>query len=155
MKNAGGTADAHFKATFDALTITVAGHSTNGDASIALGYKMGDFSASIGHSDNSGLGGNRAATSIQLGGTFGAVKANAFYTDGSGSVTTNGYGVDFGYTMGATTFTIAYGDTDAAGDDADYGIGAAHSLGGGATLAGGVGSVDGVSVADFGINLSF
>ncbi|MFT7509157.1 MAG: outer membrane protein OmpU [Sulfitobacter sp.] len=155
IKNAGGTADAHFKATFDALTITVAGHSTNGDASIALGYKMGDFSASIGHSDNSGLGGNRAATSIQLGGTFGAVKANAFYTDGSGSVTTNGYGVDFGYTMGATTFTIAYGDTDAAGDDADYGIGAAHSLGGGATLAGGVGSVDGVSVADFGINLSF
>jgi len=155
IKNAGGTADAHFTSTFGALTVTVAGHSVNGDASIALGYNFGDFTASIGHSDNSGAGANRSATSIQLGGTFGAVKANAFYTDGSGSVTTNGYGVDLGYTMGATTYTIAYGDTDAAGDDADFGIGAAYALGGGAVLAGGVGSVDGRNVADFGLTLKF
>lgn len=155
IKTAGSTADVHFSTTFGALGVIVSAHSTNSDAAIRLSYDFGDFNASIGHADNSGAGANRAATSIQLGGTFGAVKANAFYTDGSGSVTTNGYGVDLGYTMGATTITVAYGDTDAAGDDADFGIGAAYALGGGATLAGGVGSVDGTNVADFGINLSF
>jgi len=155
IKTAGSTADIHFSTTFGALGVIVSAHSTNNDAAVRLSYNFGDFSASIGHADNSGAGANRSATSIQLGGTFGAVSANAFYTDGSGSVTTNGYGVDFGYTMGATTYTIAYGDTDAAGDDADFGIGVAYNLGGGATLAGGVGSVDGTNVADFGINLSF
>jgi outer membrane protein OmpU len=155
MRTAGTSNDVHFSTTFGALGVIVAGSTTLSDASIRLSYDFGDFNASLGHAENNGAGANRSATTIQLGGTFGAVAAKAFYTDGSGSVTTNGYGIDMGYTMGATTFTIAYGDTDAAGDDADYGIGAAYALGGGATLAGGVGSVDGTTMADFGINLSF
>lgn len=155
LKTAGSTADIHFSTTFGALGVIVSAHSTNNDAAVRFSYNFGDFNASIGHADNSGAGANRAATTIQLGGTFGAVKANAFYTDGTGSVTTNGYGVDMTYTMGAMSYTFAYGDTDAAGDDADFGIGAAYALGGGATLAGGVGSVDGRNVADFGLNLSF
>ncbi len=155
LRTAGTVNDVHFSTTFGALGVIVAGSTTMSDASIRLSYNFGDFNASLGHAENNGVGANRSATTLQLGGTFGAVAAKAFYTDGSGSVTTNGYGVDLTYAMGAMTYTFAYGDTDAAGDDADYGIGAAYALGGGATLAGGVGSVDGTTVADFGINLSF
>lgn len=151
LRTAGTTNDVHFSTTFGALGVIVAGSTTASDASIRLSYDFGDFNASIGHAENNGAGANVTASTIQLGGTFGAVAAKAFYTDS----TTNGYGVDMTYSMGAMTYTFAYGDTDAAGDDADYGIGAAYALGGGATLAGGIGSVDGANVADFGINLSF
>jgi outer membrane protein OmpU len=166
VKNAGGSANVHFTTTFGDLTVSAAAHTVNDDASIRLVYAMGDYNASIGYAANNGAGPDATAVSVGVGGTFGAIKLGAFYSDGNGTGTigtapnvipanTTAYGLDMAYTMGATTFTVAYGDTDVAGDDADYGVGVAYTLGGGATLAGGVGSVDGTNVADFGINLSF
>lgn len=160
-RRAMGSSDIHFKTTFDALTVILSAASTSAttgaDFAIALGYDFGSFDVSIGHAvDNQIAAANDTSTSIVINGASGDLDFGIFYdTAKVAGATINSYGVDVGYTMGATKFLLAYGDTDIAGDVADYGIGATYSLGGGATLAGGIGSVDSTTVADFGINFSF
>ncbi len=152
IKNANTTANVHYTVTFDAFTLAAAMHTVSNDYSAMLKYDFGDFDAAIGYARDNSTG--DSAATLDVNSTFGDISVGGFYTDGTGTLA-NGYGVDFTYTMGATKIIVAYGDTDAAGDDADYGIGAEYNLGGGAVLAGGVGSVDSNTVADFGINLTF
>lgn len=166
-RRAMGSSDIHFKTTFDALTVILSAASTKtttgSDFAIALGYDFGSFDVSIGHAiDDQLVGANDTSTSIVVNGATGDINFGVFYdTAKVAGVTINSYGVDVGYTMGATSLVFAYGDTNIATDDADYGVGVTYDLGGGAKLGAGIGSVDRVgaanrkTVADFGINFTF
>ena len=165
-RRAMGSSDIHFKTTFDALTVILSASSlkttTGSDFAIALGYDFGAFDVSIGHAiDDQLLAANDSSTSIVVNGATGDINFGIFYdTAKVAGATVNSYGVDVGYTMGATSLVFAYGDTNIAGDDADYGIGVTYDLGGGAKLGAGLGSIDRAAgarttVADFGINFTF
>ena len=154
-----GSFDVHYKNTFGDITLT-ASLSTldanSGDYGIGIAYAAGGYSVALGTSRDD----SAAATGshITLGGTFGDIAAKATYTQGPA---TTGYGVELGYTMGATALTFVYSDNDAANQEASYGVGFSYSLGGGATLKGAVGSIDGAgandraTVADLGVTMSF
>ena len=154
-----GAFDVHFKSTFGDITVTASTSTltaNSGDYGIGLVYASGGYSVAVGTSRDNSAG--ATGSHITLGGTFGDIAAKATYTQGQ---TTTGYGVELGYTMGATALTFVYSDNDAANQEASYGVGFAYSLGGGATLKGAVGSIDGAgandraTVADLGVTMSF
>lgn len=125
-----------------------------GDYGILLGYSFGDFGVQAAMSrDNSTTG---EAYGLEATYTFDMITATAIYTMNElNGVDTTGYGLHVAYVMDALTISAAFADTDAAGDQEDYGIGAAYDLGGGLGLAGAVGSVDGNTVWDLGVTMSF
>ncbi len=123
----------------------------------ALGYDFGDFDISVGHAiDDQAAAKNDTSTSFVVNGGSGDINFGVFYDNAKvGGTNIASYGVDVGYTMGATSIVVAYGDTDIAGDKADFGIGVSYDLGGGATLGAGVGSVNGKNKADLGVSFKF
>jgi len=131
-----------------------------GDFGIAVGYSFDGFSVDAGYvRDNTDLA-ERDAYAIRAAYTFDAITVGAMYAAAEeDGVDSNGYGIDVSYTFDAFTITAVYNDTDtpavAADTDADYGIGGTYDLGGGLSLAGGVGSVNGNSVWDLGVVMSF
>lgn len=153
-----GTFDVHYKTTFGDITVTASTSTlaaNSGDYGIGVAWASGGYSLAVGTSrDNSAA---LTGSHITLGGTFGDIAAKATYTQGPA---TTGYGVELGYTMGATALTFVYSDNDAAGQEASYGVGFAYDLGGGASLKGAVGSIDTAgaaraTVADLGVTMSF
>ena len=143
-----------YRGTFGAVTVGVSymapvafnsSPATQGEWSIGVGYKAGDYKVGIAYDSLESL-------SIGGGATFGAISVNAMYTDRNGA---SAWGVDGSYKLNsATTVTVAYADSDTA-IEAAYGLGVAYSLGGGATLAGGIASVAGVTYANVGMTFDF
>jgi len=123
-------------------------------------YSFGDFYAGLGYADHSVLasnlglsGGNPSGptqidanvTSLFGGGSFGAIKVAALYSDlnvkidgtkGSGDA----YGMNVSYTMDALTVSLGAGRSEikGLGKQSSLGLGAAYNLGGGASISGGI-----------------
>ena len=153
---------------------------TFGDAYVGLGY--GDHSFSRTYSDSDVVKESAKVTSLFAGGTFGAVKVAAMYSDLSykfsyyddGEDTTSNYsssgkayGINVAYKMDALTLSMGAGQAKLDGaKQTSFGVGAAYDLGGGATLKGGIASIkdqfgdennyaEKETRADFGISFSF
>lgn len=142
--------DVHYAYSFGDFGFILSADSTDtDDMAVAVTYAGSSFDVGLGWATFAG----EDTISVDAGATFGDFSVNAIFSDWTGGA--SAYGVDVSYALGATTITAAFGDTDIAGDDEDFGIGASYDLGGGAKLAGGVGQVDGNTVADFGITMSF
>lgn len=133
---------------------------TDDEASIAVKYSAGGYSAALGYEEND----TESLVSVSGSATFGAatVKARASDSDVAGTDTTYALSVD--YVAGAITVTGFYtdfGNTGASLDTQHIGLGATYDLGGGATLAGGVvmqnndGIVPDETFADLGVKFSF
>ena len=76
------------------------------------------------------------------------------------------YGLEVGYSLGATTFTAHYGKNDgvdataaadsvATPEQSGWGVGMSHDLGGGLKFNGGYANIDDVSKANFGFLMAF
>ncbi|PJE27729.1 outer membrane protein OmpU [Pseudooceanicola antarcticus] len=130
--------DYSFGASFD---------SASSDWGVSVSGSASDLSFALGYAETAGADNFILDLSYDLG----DVTVGAVYLDGTAA----GYGFDVAYTAGDLTVTFVYGDTDAAGDEADYGVGAAYDLGSGLGVAGGLASVNGTTVADFGVTMSF
>lgn len=142
--------DVHYAYSFGDFGFILAADSADtDDMSVAVTYAGSSFDVGLGWATSPG----KDTVSVDAGATFGDISVNAIFSDSTGGA--SAYGLDVSYALGATTITAAFGDTDGAGDDEDFGLGASYDLGGGAKLAGGVGQVDGNTVADFGITMSF
>lgn len=163
IRNA-GSADVTYAYDVSGLSIlvsygvgmTAGNDAAEGDFGILLGYSFGDFGVEAGYARDNTAGAERDAMGLEASYTFDMLTFTGLYTmaeeDG---VDTSGYGLNVAYALDALTISVSYGDTDVAGDEEDYGIGASYDLGGGLSLAGAVGSVDGESVFDLGVNMSF
>jgi outer membrane protein OmpU len=160
---------------------------TFGDAYVGLGYanhKADSVSAyeSIYNAEDA-IAMNAKVTSVFAGGTFGAVKVAAMYSDlnlkltdtyeeESLSLDGKAYGINVSYKMDALTLSMGAGKADIEGyKQTSFGVGAAYDLGGGATLKGGIARIKDDSFdtpvqdenaygnketrADFGISFSF
>jgi outer membrane protein OmpU len=129
--------------------------SNEGDYGVVLGYEMGDFSGQVGYSRDDVTG--DVGAGLQLAYSANGLTITTLFTERDLRVGTDvsGGGINVAYTMDAFTFGASYADTDAVGDFEDYGVGVTYDLGGGLKLSGAVGSVDNVSVADFGLTMSF
>ncbi len=152
LRAAGGAvANVSYEYVFGDVALLVTYHTVEDDLGLTVSYSGGNFSAGLGYQEDDSTG----FSTITLVGdvSFGDVTVGGIYSDWSEDA--SAYGIDVIYSMGATSVTFVYGDTDVAGDDADYGIGVAYDLGGGAELAGAIGSVDSETKADIGLNLSF
>ncbi len=152
----------HYTVTFDAFTFAVsAAPNVVGinNWGTSIGWKSGDFSASLGYSE---LGSGKMVRA-NVGAVFAPVTVNVTVIDQNPAAGANvtGYGLDLAFALdSATTISLVANDTTAAGDEPDYGIGVDYSLGGGATLSGAIASIDNPAtarrtVADFGIKLTF
>lgn len=163
----------------DAFSVSISGQlAESGDAddvdSYAIGgkYNFGDAYVGLGYADHSINGDDAEVVSLFGGGTFGAFKVAALYSDasftsGGVSADAKSYGLNVAYTMDALTLSAGYGSAefDGVADDAvAYGIGAAYDLGGGAVLSGGIAQIENSDEnvtafdetrADFGVTFSF
>ncbi len=156
-----GGADVTYAITVGGFDIILSGGigTTNGadaiegDFGIGLGYTIDGFTIEAAYDNDESA--NATSTGIELGYAMNGFDVGVTWIRQDSAVDTTGYGVDFGYTMDALSIGLAWGDTDAAGDDADFGIGASYDLGGGLSIQGGVGNVDGNSVWDLGVVMSF
>jgi outer membrane protein OmpU len=148
---ASGSHDVSITYAMDAVTFALSmdSDSAQDDWAIGVSGSFNGFDAALGYNDNDGT----TVTSLALGYSVGNVGFDVYFADSSAGV--QGMGFDVTYSMNAMTLTLAYGDTDAAGDDEDFGVGVSYDLGGGLAVAGGVGSVDGNTMADFGVVMSF
>jgi outer membrane protein OmpU len=157
---------------------------TFGDAYVGLGY--GDHSYSYTYSGGSYDGDvekeSAKVTSLFAGGTFGAIKVAAMYSDLSlkssyyddsedltykYSASGKAYGVNVAYKMDALTLSMGAAQAKiGSAKQTSFGVGAAYDLGGGATLKGGIASIkdqfddenayaEKETRADFGISFSF
>ena len=153
---------------------------TFGDAYVGLGY--GDHSYSATYSNSDVEKESAKVTSLFAGGTFGAVKVAAMYSDLSYkfsayddsedstykySASGKAYGVNVAYKMDALTLSMGAAQAKFdGGKQTSFGVGAAYDLGGGATLKGGIASIkdqfadenvyaEKETRADFGISFSF
>jgi outer membrane protein OmpU len=153
---------------------------TFGDAYVGLGY--GDHSFSRTYSDGDIAKESAKVTSLFAGGTFGAIKVAAMYSDLNlkmsyyddvedttfkDSASGKAYGINVAYKMDALTLSMGAAQAKLFGaKQTSFGVGAAYDLGGGATLKGGIASIkdqfDDENVyaeketrADFGISFSF
>ena len=70
---------------------------------------------------------------------------------------TSAYGVELGYTLGATAFTASYSQSGrgTAGEESGWGVGMSQDLGGGLSLKAGFGNVKDVTKANVGFLMSF
>ncbi|WP_010141227.1 porin [Oceanicola sp. S124] len=159
----------------------IGGTGVKGNANVIVEYTMGDYSFAASADGNSGddwaiafmgsfsgldfgIGYNEAAvlgttvdaTWLDLSYGFGDVTVGAFYlhADAAGGGEADNYGFEAAYTAGDLTVNFAYSYDDSTDADA-YGVGASYNLGSGLAVAGGVGDVDGTTVADFGVTMSF
>jgi outer membrane protein OmpU len=144
-----GTSSANvlYQGTFGDFGVALSADIGNSDWAIAAKYSFGDINVAAGAEDD---GGN-TVFAVSAGGSFGDVAVNALYGRDSDS-DSDSYGIDAAYTMGASTITFAYGNDD--GDEA-YGLGLSYDLGGGASVNAGVAEVDGDTVADLGLIMTF
>lgn len=167
----GATADVSYSYTIDGLTLTLStdiGDSATknvageGDFSMLVGYKMGDFGIEAAFSDENDTG--DSSTGIELAYAMGDISLGAMYAskDYSAAATRDlsGYGVSIGYAVNdALSLTAVYASVEvgAAGtpDQDDYGIGFSYSLGGGASIVGGMGEVNNVDEWDLGLAMKF
>jgi outer membrane protein OmpU len=187
-----------------ALTFSVSGqlptgHGADTTDSYAIGakYTFGDAYVGLGYADHKGesvndleslfsmedVDLNAKVTSVFAGGTFGAIKVAAMYSDlnlkmhdvyedDHYSLDGKAYGINVSYTMDALTLSMGAGKADIEGyKQTSFGVGAAYDLGGGATLKGGIARIKDDSFdtaiedengfgnketrADFGISFSF
>lgn len=145
-----GTADARWDYTVGAVTLGVSLNTVSEDYGLGVAYDAGMFNAALTYDHDEVL--NNDTTSLLLGGKFDAFYGEVYVTNND--VADTSWGVYGSYTTGALTIEASYADADNVADEA-YGIGAKYALGGGANLAGGVGSVNGDTVADFGVTFSF
>jgi outer membrane protein OmpU len=134
---------------------------TDDEASIAVKYSAGGYSAALGYEEND----TESLVSVSGSATFGpaTVKARVSDSDVAGDDTTYALSVD--YVAGAITVTGFYTDfgntTTTSADTQHIGLGASYDLGGGASLAGGVvmqnndGIVPDETFADLGVKFSF
>ena len=94
---------------------------------------------------------------ISLGGgaTFGDFSTNALFSKDADD--NKGIGLDVGYTMNASTVTLAFSTMKPESGDAmkSYGLGLGHDLGGGAHLNAGFGKVDDSNKASVGLSFAF
>jgi outer membrane protein OmpU len=153
---------------------------TFGDAYVGLGYGDHSYSYTAGNDDVTKE--SAKVTSLFAGGTFGAIKVAAMYSDLSykysfyddsedltykNSASGKAYGVNVAYKMDALTLSMGAAQAKiGSAKQTSFGVGAAYDLGGGATLKGGIASIkdqfDDENVyaeketrADFGISFSF
>ena len=114
-------------------------------------------------------------TSLFAGGSFGAIKVAALYSDasfknGAAKSGAKAFGLNTAYTMDALTISAGYSEANFDAprlDQKAFGIGAAYNLGGGASISGGIASVESVgdenqgsgkakeTRADVGVKFSF
>jgi outer membrane protein OmpU len=181
--------------TFSVSGRLATGHGANTTDSYAVGakYKFGDAYVGLGYASHSIEGSTKLGeefgldnmdakvTSLFGGGTFGAIKVAAMYSDlnfdlsdsedtysGDGKA----YGINVSYKMDALTLSMGAAKAEIEGyKQTSFGVGAAYDLGGGATLKGGIASIKddshGTDIqdenaygnketrADFGISFSF
>lgn len=144
-----------YNGTFGDFTV-VASYDMGGmeNFSIAATYDLGDYEIGLGYDDwGNILPGD--AFHVKLGADIGDFAVDALYSR-SDDIDTTAYGLTAAYTMGATTVSAAYSELDIAGVSGDaFGLGVSYDLGGGATVNAGVGEVGTVTVADFGIIMTF
>ncbi|MDD8023568.1 MAG: porin [Paracoccaceae bacterium] len=145
-----GTADARWDYTVGAVTMGVSLNTVSEDYGLGVAYDAGMFNAALTY-DHEDLTDNDT-TSLLLGGKFDAFYGEVYVTNND--LRDTSWGIYGSYKTGALLIEASYADADALADEA-YGIGAKYDLGGGAKLAGGVGSVNGDTVADFGVTFSF
>jgi outer membrane protein OmpU len=157
-----------------------------GDAYVGLGYANHTNKSVVTYfGDDYDVDAEADVVSLFAGGTFGAFKVAALYSqaDGKVSITEDGiavgsdsadpkaYGLKVDYKIDdALTVSFGYGKVDADGygqDQESFGVGASYALGGGARLVGGIASVksfgdenigsgsDTETRADFGVAFSF
>ena len=124
------------------------GNATN-YMSAAVKYSTDAFGVALGYEDSS------AGTVISLLGSavFSGATVKAKIADDS-RTSDMGMALSVDYAISGATVTAFYAD-DQRNADSNYGIGAAYDLGGGASVKGGVGSVNGTTVADIGVVMSF
>jgi outer membrane protein OmpU len=164
----GQLAEGHGADTIDSYAIGA--KYTFGDAYVGLGYadhKVGSLGATkvtgvnwddvLPGAQNDIISMDAKVTSIFGGGTFGAIKVAAMYSDLNLTLTENdpsqpngswddsydfdgkAYGINVSYTMDALTLSMGAGKADIEGaKQTSFGVGAAYDLGGGATLKGGI-----------------
>jgi outer membrane protein OmpU len=128
------------------------------DFAVGAKYAMGDYSIAVAYDEAAGIN----AIHVQGNANVGDVALAALFSTTTGTVVTDvtAFGITAGYTMGATTVTAAYSQTESTTggvttDSEGFGIGVAYSLGGGASVKGAIGEVGGVTVADLGVTMSF
>ncbi len=121
------------------------------DVSVGVSFGAGDFTIGLGYDDTTAGGLIDGVTAVDLAGSFGSVSFDVYYEDHDLG---NNYGTIIGFDTGAATIQLGLADGDQA-SDAAIGVGFAYDLGGGATLEGGVGEVNGESVWDLGIEMTF
>ncbi|MDA5092901.1 porin [Aliiroseovarius sp. KMU-50] len=128
------------------------------DFAVGAKYAMGDYSIAVAYDEAAGIN----AIHVQGNANVGDVALAALYSTTTGTVATDvtAFGITAGYTMGATTVTAAYSQTESTTaavttTTEGYGIGVAYDLGGGAAVKGAIGEVAGNTVADLGITMSF
>jgi len=135
------------------------------EAAFGVKYTGEGFYVGVGYADNNQTPGadedaEGQTTSVYVGGTFSGVTVDAMWSS-LNSETNNAdadrevYGLSASYTMDAITLTAAFSNTNEVGVKSSSGVGVTYDLGGGASVAAGMGSVDGMSVADIGMNFKF
>lgn len=153
-----GSANVSYKYSVDGFSLIASTHvadssdggSADGDFSIVLGYAVDGFSGMVGYSRDDSA--DAEATAVQLGYTMDAISLGLLYADHS--VDGSGFGLSVAYTMDALTVSLIGNSVDNDSDD-DIGVGFKYDLGGGMAVAGGFGNVDGDSVWDLGVTMSF
>jgi outer membrane protein OmpU len=119
-------------------------------------YSFGDMYVGLGHARHSldavAAVSEQSAnvTSLFAGGSFGAVKVAALYSDasfedGAAKSGAKAFGLNTAYTMDALTISAGYSEANFDAprlDQKAFGIGAAYNLGGGASISGGIASVE-------------
>ena len=182
--------------TFSLSGRLATGHGANTTDSYAVGakYTFGTAYVGLGYASHSIEGSSKLGTtfgglanmdakvtSLFGGGTFGAIKVAAMYSDlnfdlsdGEDTYSSDGkaYGINVSYKMDALTLSMGAAKAEIEGyKQSSFGVGAAYDLGGGATLKGGIASIKDDSYgtpirdenvyanketrADFGISFSF
>ena len=143
-----GGHEVNYTYSADAITASISGDVSGDNYAVGGKYTMGDYYAALGYNKE----GNDKVTSVYAGGTFGAVKVAAMYSQDDNDE--SAVGIHAAYTTGATTLAFEYADSDNEAEAA-YGVGASYDLGGGASATGGVASVDGTTVWEAGVAMSF
>ncbi|GGE56483.1 porin [Actibacterium pelagium] len=149
-RNAGG-ANFNYAYSMDAFSLAVSadlGDDSDHEFGLAVGYSANGLGVKVGYNSDDF---DDDSWALQASYSANALTVGALYADNGSD---NGFGVWASYAMDALTITVAANDVENGGDN-DYGVGFSYGLGGGLSVAGAFGEVDGETVMDLGLTMSF
>ena len=137
------------------------GYDISDQLTIGAGYDQNE----VARDDNNGVN-EQNTMSFGMIGSMNQFSAAFLYSSRSTTVPTgqalvadkSAYGVEFGYEIGATTFTASYAQNDEGGTadgTSGWGVGMSHDLGGNLSFKAGFGNVDDKTVANLGFLMGF